>query len=121
MFLAFLLVNLSKELLIQRQINQKIDNLKKETAFLEENNSEIIGLMSQWQSKNQLEREARMKLGLKKPDEKVVILTNSGVGGNDQNKNIFNDVVRPVAGLERKGGDSFGNWFKWWQYFIVEE
>lgn len=110
LLLVFLLIGLGKELVLKKQINQKITNLEQESAFLEEKNSALIGLMSKWQSQNQLEKEARIKLGLKKPGEKVVVVTDG--------RNESGDEVAPIDATAISAETDPVNYLKWWRYFI---
>lgn len=107
-FFLFLVFSLIKEIINRHQIDVQIANLEAEINELEQNNSEIENLISSWASSNRLEREARLKLGLKKPDEKSILILRE----EEQNEIIdFNEELMSPK-------DNSPNPIKWWQYFF---
>ncbi len=91
------LVAVSKEL---RNINQKIDEAKKTGLELEK-------LSDYLKSDAYLERQARLKLNYKKPDEKVVFVYQSA---NTQNS---------TPKLENISNSKFVTNLKgWWRYLV---
>ena len=81
----FFSVNLTKEIVNRHQIDRKIRQYEEQTAKLEKENKEISVLIDAWQNGRQLEKEARLKLGLKKPGENVVLISrNNGQAGEEK-------------------------------------
>ncbi len=64
----------AREALRARQIDQEIRALKQEAESLRVRNFQVSSLQASLESGEFLEREARMKLGLQKEGERVVVL-----------------------------------------------
>jgi cell division protein FtsL len=58
----------------RKELISQIETLKKEIQNLEEKNQEMKAGISESQTQDYLEKEAREKLGLKKPGEEVVAI-----------------------------------------------
>jgi len=56
------------------QIEQQISDLAKEVVAIEEENQDLRASIIYYQSDNFKEREARLKLGLQKPGETVIVI-----------------------------------------------
>lgn len=113
-FCLLFLLGLAKEVVSRHQIDRQIKDLEQETALLSEENSQLSSLLDSWSDSNQLEKEARIKLGLQKPGEKVVMVIR-----DDQ----LSD--QPVDGDYQKRGNSIVvvpktnfNPINWWKYFF---
>ena len=92
------LIKVGKEL---KNINQKIDETK-------EGSLELERLGNYLQSDAYLERQARLQLNYKKPDEKVVyVYRNTSV--KVQNNNVE---------ARKTNGNFFSNLAEWWRYLI---
>lgn len=111
MVLVFFVYSLTREIVNRQQINQKIRNLEDEVKTLETKNYETANLLQGWQSDNQLEKEARLKLGLRKPGEQVVIINRDNAPTSSQ-KNIT-----PTGGAKNIN-DKGSNPYLWWKYFF---
>lgn len=100
-------MGLARETLRSRQIDREIADLQAEAETLRARNFEIANLTSSLDDEEFLEKEARMKLGLKKAGEDVVVLKKDGMSTG----------IRRVLGAET---DAFEEWTpakKWWMYF----
>lgn len=100
-------MGLVRETLRSRQIDREISGLKKEAESLRARNFEVAALTSSLDDEEFLEREARLKLGLKKAGEDVVVL---------KKDDMASDVRRVLV---RDDGES-SDWTtakKWWMYF----
>lgn len=86
-------------------INQEIKNLEKKIEQLKASNEELIGLEEYFQSEEFLEKQARLKLNLTKPGEKVIII-----------KQIEEDLKE--LGQEETIAKEISNIQKWWEYFF---
>ena len=109
-------IGLAKEIINRHQIDQQIENLEREADRLTEENREIGALLDSWSSSNQLEKEARIKLGLQKPGEKVVIVVREEQASSSR---------QAVEADYRKKGNSIVavtktnfNPLNWWKYFF---
>ncbi len=93
------------ETLRARQIDLEIRDLKNEADGLRVRNFQISSLQTSLESGEFIEREARMKLGLQKEGEHVVVLTKA--------------VPAPAASgpAARSPGEGWSNAKKWWMYF----
>jgi cell division protein FtsB len=65
---------LSKSLWDNYQVNQEIKTLRQEVAILEEQNQRLKNLIVYYQTDSYKEKEARRKLLMRKPDERVLAL-----------------------------------------------
>ena len=101
--LVFFLVSLSRQSIKYFSIKKEINNLEKEIKNLEEENLELTSSIEYFESDFYKEKEAREKMGLKKPDEKVIM--------------IMAPKESAVA-QEQKIKMSIPNLSKWWNYFF---
>lgn len=58
----------------KKEVESEIQRLKNENSALTENKNELNNLINYYQDKNFLEKEARRRLNLQKPDEKAVVV-----------------------------------------------
>jgi len=97
-----------------QEINQRLKKAKAETAALELSTKKFKLLIDYYKTPSYQEIEARRRLGLKKPDETVLVVkglpenTNLGEGLTDE---IYQDTA-PAAPRAQT------NLSKWWQYFF---
>ncbi len=94
-----------REALRARQIAREIQALKQEADSLRVRNFQASSLQASLESGEFLEREARMKLGLQKEGERVVVLRK--------------DVPQPVKAdaTSEPAAEIWSNTKKWWMYF----
>lgn len=105
LLLAATSVYLSKETYKKRQINQEIENLKREIDAVEGKNKEIAALINYYKTTEYKERQARSLLGLQKEGEFAVALP--------QTKS--QDRTGDGAAEDKQS-----NLKKWWNYFFGE-
>ena len=101
-------VNVGQESYRKYQLTQEIDKLKTEIERLEGNNNQLADLMEYLKEEPYLEKEARLKLNLKKPGEKVIILS------NEEQEQKQEEVLSDIPELTGENG----NYWKWWEYFF---
>lgn len=81
----------------RRELVSQIGVLEKEIQNLEEKNQELKAGISQSQTQDYLEKEARERLGLKKPGEEVVaikkIQSEEGTKEVKQEKNLWQKIL----------------------------
>lgn len=70
-FLIFSNLKISQR---RAELTSRIEALKKEIQTLEEKNQQLRAGISQVETESYLEKEARERLGLKKPGEEVVVV-----------------------------------------------
>lgn len=118
--IAFLGVSLSREIVRSRAIGSEIEMLQAQADSLLANNIDLSELKTAMQTESYIEREARLKLGMKKPGETVVVIQdeaslNAQEAGSDPNDPL--DYV-----LEDEGTDvAVANPQKWWYYFFDKQ
>jgi len=119
-FLAFLLIvfclitiALMKEFYRSHQINNEIAQLQKEIQALEGKNNEFSEFVEFLKTDVYVEEQARIKLGMKAPGEKVIVL-------KEGDTPLTPDGVSASKGDNTKTERHFGkqkNSSKWWNYF----
>ncbi len=107
--LIAVVVNVGRESYRKYQLTQEINKLKTEIERLEGNNEQLADLMEYLKEEPYLEKEARLKLNLKKPGEKVVILRST------QQVQEQDDSVNILVGQPK---EETANYWQWWQYFF---
>lgn len=102
--LIFVSVSLFREIMRNRTIDKEIRKIEEEAERLETRNLEILELVKELEDMDFLEKEARLKLGLQKPGEKVVVINriNQDVQVSEGPANL-NNVTNPI---------------RWWHYFF---
>jgi len=114
--LIFLIVGIIKEKINRRQIDNEVANLEKQVKTSEKENLELGSLIEEWRGGSRVEKEARLKLGLKKPGEKVVMIMKETPSAPENiiNKNteIIGNIIKP------KELEGAANPLKWWRYFF---
>lgn len=98
-----------KSFLKKYQINREIKNLEAEINKLESSNRELSDLIQYLNSDFFVEQEARLKLGLQKPGEKVMVIPSQTTG------NLANIQEKEYTNKE------LNNPQKWWRYFFPSE
>lgn len=114
---VFLGFSLSREVVRSRVISAEIAQLQAQADKLAAQNIDLSELRTAMQTESYIEREARLKLGMKKPGETVVVVqedmkttTNlETVNLNDPLGFILDDASATVV---------IANPTKWWYYFF---
>ena len=109
---CFVFFSFGREVVRSREIEQDIARLQAEAQALSERQTELTQWQNTLQTEGFIEREARIKLGLKKPGEQVIIVQpvpqNSGVDSGDSS----------LYDLSTHDTTSRSNPSKWWWYFF---
>jgi len=111
--LIFLGVSLGKEMIRRHQISQRINSLESEIEKLEESNTELSDLINYLKSDEYREEEARIKMGLKKKDENVIVVPNL-----NSNDNINQSAKLAGNTNQISENKESSNLAKWWYYFF---
>ena len=118
LIIVFLSLSFGRQFVRDYDIQKEIDSLQKEVGVLLATNMEISELQTAVQTKSFIEREARLKLGMKKPGEEVVIIK--------ERVNNDRDIVDSVDSSDPLGlvldglveSTFVANHTKWWYYFF---
>lgn len=97
-------VSLAKEILRNHTIDAEIKKIEAEAKALEVKNFEVLSLVKQFEDADFLEKEARLKLGLQKEGEKVVVI--------DKSEQVSD------SGAEAVGWRDIPNPARWRNYFF---
>ncbi|MBN1325731.1 septum formation initiator family protein [Candidatus Falkowbacteria bacterium] len=100
-FLAVLFY-LAKGTIRTYKINTEITDLEREISHLENQNEGLAQLINYLKSDTFIEQEAKLKLGLKKPGENLVVIPQINEAQNNSDK-IVEEQKNPA---------------KWWAYFF---
>lgn len=115
-FIGFIGFSVVKKSWSRYKLEKEIRRLQVQIADLEKNNSDAEGLIGYFATDDYLEREARAKLNLKKPGEKVAIfapLSAEKIGGEE----AVGAPPRAMTGKETASG-RLANVWRWWEYFF---
>ncbi|MEA3248864.1 MAG: septum formation initiator family protein [Patescibacteria group bacterium] len=88
------------EFMRSRDMQTEIDRLQAQAESFEAHNLELADIAERYSSSSMLEREARLKLNMRRPGEEVVIVRESDV-------TVLESVARD--GTAEVGGDSPGH------------
>lgn len=91
---------------------KEVDNLKREIEEMERRNSELSSLMSLFNDPEIVELEAKRRLNLKKPGEKVAVVLRDK---DDEPQNIIQTKEDVAEGSVLKDKEP-PNILKWWAY-----
>ncbi|MBT5808167.1 septum formation initiator family protein [Candidatus Uhrbacteria bacterium] len=116
MIVIFLSLSLGREVVRNKTIASEIAVLEAQAGQLITENLAISELQSALQSESFIEREARLKLGMKKPGEGVVVIQDriDGQVVNSGESDPFGFVIDPEAEVV----EDVSNTSKWWYYFF---
>lgn len=103
--LILVAIALGRESYRYYRVNQEIKALGKRIEELEKSNEEFSRMQDYFQSEEFLEKEARLKLNLAKPGEKLIIVK----------------VPEGFEGEEDKIIEEVSNIQHWWEYFFGEK
>ncbi|MBI5370344.1 septum formation initiator family protein [Candidatus Uhrbacteria bacterium] len=117
--IGFLGFTLGREWWHARDIQREINHLQAQADTLTKRNSELAELQSAVQTQSFIEREARLKLGLKKPGEEVVVIQPRETSGtpNAEQQVDGSDPLHLVIPKETSR-PQVPNATKWWYYFF---
>ncbi len=90
------------------KVNQQIKSLESEIANIENENQKLSDLIAYFQTETFKEKEAREKLGLVKPGEKVLVFPQ-----NEKNEEQF-----AINNKSTEETEKIPNYQKWWNFFF---
>lgn len=121
LLILFVGFTLGREFLRTHEIQQEIDALQTQANALAARNIALSELQTAVQTESFIEREARLKLGMKKPGEEVVVIQQGQAGGNRQEaEGGAINASDPLNFVLKKEEDQtrLANASKWWIYFF---
>ncbi len=115
---VFLGMSLGREVVRSTSITSEISSLQEEADSLVARNIKISELKTAMQTESYIEREARLKLGLKKPGEKVVVIQDEASALKDiaSGSNPSDPLGYVIQESDTDG--AVANPTKWWYYFF---
>jgi len=119
--LIFLLIGLVRETYRKYQLTSEINQLKLNIDKLEGDNQQLANLMDYFKEDSYLEKEARIKLNLKKPGETVVVLSKDIIDGVEVVRRGGLDIEKldeEIINLSKDEVLETANYWKWWEYFF---
>ena len=117
--LVALLLNFVRESYHKYQLSEEISGLETEVKRLEGRKQQLAGLMEYFEQESYLEREARQRLNLKKPGEKVVILSQKADADIENGQGIDNISDDNTDLGQSTENQETANYWKWWEYFFT--
>jgi cell division protein FtsB len=120
--LAALGLSFGREWMRNSEIQSEIARLEEQARSLETRNLQIADLNTAFRTESFIEREARLKLGMKKPGENVVVIQEDGSTPGpiiDATDGMTAEAADPRLLLAVDGEPKeLANPSKWWQYFF---
>ncbi len=98
--IGFLFISNYRISMKRAEMQSQIDGLQTEIKALEDKKQQLEAGISAGQSQDFLEKEARDKLGLKKPGEDVVVVTpvkESQGTSTQQNKTFWQKIIQAIG------------------------
>jgi len=121
-----LIISVGRESYRKYQLTKEINRLKSEIERLENKDQNLADLLEYFEDESYLEKEARLKLNLQKPGEKLVIISKDQQGQSGQTEQSCLDCsVEQGKGIPEETGLLGGkqqaetNFWKWWEYFFT--
>ena len=118
--MLFLGFTLGRELLKSREIQKEIAQLQAQADTLAARNIKLSELETAVQTQSFIEREARLKLGMKKFGEEVVVIQERGEEGGasvEWEEETNGDPLGLILDAKTQA-PSVANSTKWWYYFF---
>jgi len=102
--LVFLIISFGKEFTRRYYLEKEVEKLEEQIAELENRNQKFTELVDYLNTEDFTEAEARLKMGLKKPGEEVMVIEYpEGQEKEMVSENNNSDLTNPD---------------KWWHYFF---
>jgi len=118
-FLVLFVVGFIKEKLNGRQVDADIADLEEQIKPGEKENAQFAALIKEWQDGSRMEKEARLKLGLKKPGEEAVIIMREQTKVENPLMDSVNTKI--VGGIIESQSEDKSNFTKWVEYFFHKQ
>jgi len=100
------------------QVSEEIRQLEREIADIENKNKKLEDIVGYLGSDQFIEEQARLNLGLKKPEEEVAVIK-TGDEKTDTPKQEDKDIIFDIPGLTKnEPAKPLSNPRRWWRYFF---
>ena len=107
-FALLFIIGFFKAFVQDYTVRKQISALEKEKAQLNQNKLNLLNRLQDIKSDSFAEKEARLKFGLQKPGESVIIL-------NDKNNALGGSESAPP---QQQSENDISNAGRWWRYFF---
>ena len=109
--LIALIIGIFQKIYYRYEVKGELDKLNNEINVLNEQKEGLSNLLDYYKNESNLEKEARVRLNLKKEGEKVVIIlpTTTSTVTNEDGKVISRSSINKK---------DLPNYMQWWYYFI---
>lgn len=104
-----LITSISQKLYYRYETQKDINKLNVELTNLKEEKNGLNGLLDYYKSESNIEKEAKVRLNLKKEGEKVVIILPQATS-TSENKESISAASENIENIP--------NYKKWWYYFF---
>lgn len=105
--LAALMFGAGQKIYSRYETGRVLAELDRQVEILKKQKSDLEDLVGYYGSESNLEKEARIRLNLKKPGEQVVIILPQATSSPESG------VLKPPS-----EAGSLPNWERWWYYFF---
>ncbi len=122
--IVIVVFSFAREVIHGRDIHLQIQSLQTQSRDLHAQNLAIADLKNVVETESYAESQARLKLGLKKPGESVVILKNEKGSGLNPPSSASGDIAgttQSSGGLTDQTKNTLANSTKWWYYFFNKQ
>lgn len=116
--LAFLLLSFGRQWIRNASIESEIQALTRQKETLEARNVELLSLGSTIQTQYYLEKEGRLKYGLRKPGEEEIIFTETNTVNPTNDPTATNATATEAVAAEEATAVTGSNPYRWWMYFF---
>ena len=119
--IVLLSLSLGREVIRNVDIQNDIDSLQTQSQDLAARNLYLQELQTAMQTESFIEREARLKLGLKMPGESVVVIQDKEQPVVDEDGNTATSTLEEaIQKIEEQAieYEQLANPLKWWYYFF---
>lgn len=118
LLLGAIFISLGREAIMNHRIDAEIERLQHEADTLSARNTDLQAWKKTFQTESAIEQEARLKLGLKKPGETLVVVQDT------KRAAVPSDDPSPAPAVlgvvsEQEESESLANAKKWWYYFFT--
>jgi len=125
LLILLIAISFGREMMHRRDIDSQILSLQKQAQNMQTQNTVLSELHDAVQTESYIEREARLKLGLKKPGESVVVLKGGDSDRNEKKTDSgkVGDMSDPLGLVSDGSGikKPLANSTKWWYYFFNKQ
>jgi cell division protein FtsB len=112
LILIFFTVNLTKTIVSRQDLLHEIGALEQGINNLKSRNKELAVLIEYFKTMDFVEAEARTKLNLRKPGEKIIVVPSEEKIKNQENRADENSIIINSQTLEQN------NFIRWLDYFF---